>query len=109
MYFPSLLCTEKKLCTKICNILCVSKNVLKYLAGYSLIVNGFVYRFHISSAGIQAMLSFLSVVWMEIYRYIVLTEIVHLFNGPFAAEQSSGTKSPNWRANDAPGYVKQSH
>ena len=29
-------------------------------------------------------------------------------NGPFAAEQSRGTKSPYWRANDALGHVKQS-
>ena len=28
-------------------------------------------------------------------------------NGPFAAERSRGTKSPNWRANDALGHVKQ--
>ena len=28
-------------------------------------------------------------------------------NGPFAAERSRGTKSPNWRANDARGHVKQ--
>ena len=27
--------------------------------------------------------------------------------GPFAAERSRGTKSPNWRANDARGHVKQ--
>ena len=32
-----------------------------------------------------------------------------LFNGPFAAEQSRGTKSPYWRANDALGHVKESH
>ena len=30
-------------------------------------------------------------------------------NGPFAAEQSRGTKSPYWRANDALGHVKESH
>ena len=28
-------------------------------------------------------------------------------NGPFAAEQSRGTKSPYWRANDALGHVEQ--
>ena len=28
-------------------------------------------------------------------------------NGPFAAERSRGTKSPNWRANDTLGHVKQ--
>ena len=27
--------------------------------------------------------------------------------GPFAAERSCGTKSPNWRANDALGHVEQ--
>ena len=32
-----------------------------------------------------------------------------ILNGPFAAEQSHGTKSPYWRANDALGHVKQSH
>ena len=32
-----------------------------------------------------------------------------ILNGPFAAEQSGGTKSPYWRANDALGHVKQSH
>ena len=30
-------------------------------------------------------------------------------NVPFAAEFSCGTKSPNWRANEALGYVTQSH
>ena len=30
-------------------------------------------------------------------------------NGPFAAEQSRGTKWPYWRANDALGHVKESH
>ena len=30
-------------------------------------------------------------------------------NGPFAVEQSRGTKSPHWRANDALGHVKESH
>ena len=28
-------------------------------------------------------------------------------NGPFAAEQSRGTKSPDWRANAALGHVEQ--
>ena len=27
-------------------------------------------------------------------------------NGPFAAEQSHGTKSPDWRENDTLGHVK---
>ena len=30
-----------------------------------------------------------------------------MYNGPFTAEQSRGTKSPNWRTNDALGYVKE--
>ena len=29
------------------------------------------------------------------------------YNGPFAAERSCATKSPNWRANDAVRHVKQ--
>ena len=35
------------------------------------------------------------------------TPIPRSFNVPFAAERPRGTKSPNWRAKDAFGYVKQ--
>ena len=37
---------------------------------------------------------------------IPLTQIT-INNGPFVAERSRGTKSPNWRGNDPPGHVKQ--
>ena len=39
---------------------------------------------------------------------VFLRSIIDLSpNGPFAAERSRGTKSPNWWANDALGHVKQ--
>ena len=41
---------------------------------------------------------------------VKIAELSYLYcNGPFAAEQSRGTKSPYWRANDTLGHVKESH
>ena len=37
------------------------------------------------------------------------SSVEECLSGPFAAEQSHGTKSPYWRANDALGHVKESH
>lgn len=36
---------------------------------------------------------------------IPLTQIT-IHNGPFVAERSHGTESPNWRGNEALGHVK---
>ena len=38
---------------------------------------------------------------------IKASDFTNSCNGPFAAERSRGTKSPNWRANDALGHVEQ--
>ena len=38
---------------------------------------------------------------------IKASDFTNSCNGPFAAERWRGTKSPNWRANDALGHVEQ--
>ena len=40
-------------------------------------------------------------------RLIDERAVILQHNGPFAAERPCGTKSPNWRANDALGHVER--